>query len=280
MPELPEVESVRRGLEPYVLGARLDDVTVLRDRAVRRQAGGATEFCGRTRGRRVVGTDRRGKFMWLVLDDGSAITIHLGMSGQLRIEHPGAAPGRHTRAVFELSNGRAVHFNDQRTFGWVWATEMVDGFGRQVPVPAREIAPDLMEQGLDPVKLAHRMRRSHSAIKRVLLNQNVVSGIGNIYADEMLWAARVNGETPASDISVRKLAQLVREGQKVLIAALDAGGTSFDSLYVHVNDESGYFDRSLHAYGRAGQPCDRCGTTMVRKVFMNRSSYLCPRCQR
>nr|WP_120491435.1 bifunctional DNA-formamidopyrimidine glycosylase/DNA-(apurinic or apyrimidinic site) lyase [Corynebacterium lactis] len=280
MPELPEVESVRRGLEPYVLGARLDDVQVLRDRAVRRQAGGAAQFEGWARGRTVVGTDRRGKFLWLVLDDGSAVTVHLGMSGQLRIEHPGTAPGRHTRAVFELGNGHAVHFNDQRTFGWVWATEMVDSAGKRVPVPARDIAPDLLEPGLDVVALAHRMRRSRSAVKRVLLNQNVVSGIGNIYADEMLWAARVDGKTPADEVSVRRLAKLLREGQRVLLAALDAGGTSFDSLYVHVNGESGYFDRSLNAYGRAGQPCARCGTPIVREQFMNRSSYLCPRCQR
>ena len=173
-----------------------------------------------------------------------------------------------------------INFNDQRTFGWVWACELVESHGRMVPEPAANIAPDLLEPNLDVVALAHRMARSRAAVKSVLLNQNIVSGIGNIYADEMLWAAKVDGRAPASDLSIRRLAKLLREGQAVLRRALAAGGTSFDALYVHVNGESGYFERSLNAYGRAGEPCPRCGRAIVRLPFANRSSYLCPTCQR
>ncbi|MDO5029315.1 MAG: bifunctional DNA-formamidopyrimidine glycosylase/DNA-(apurinic or apyrimidinic site) lyase [Corynebacterium sp.] len=287
MPELPEVESVRRGLDAYVVGGRIDQTFVYNPRAVRRQPGGAAEFIARTQGRRVIATDRRGKFMWLVLDDDSAIAIHLGMSGQLRVEPPYTPetdPGRHTRAAFDMSlpDGarHLINFNDQRTFGWVWACELVESRGRMVPEPAANIASDLLEPNLDVVALAHRMVRSRAAVKSVLLNQNIVSGIGNIYADEMLWAAKVDGRVPASDLSIRRLAKLLREGQVVLRRALAAGGTSFDALYVHVNGESGYFERSLNVYGRAGEPCPRCGRAIVRLPFANRSSYLCPRCQR
>ena len=287
MPELPEVECVRRGVDAYVVGGRIEDTFVYNARAVRRQPGGAAEFIGRTRGRTVVATDRRGKFMWLTLDDDSAIAIHLGMSGQLRVEPPftpDTMPGRHTRAAFDivLPDGarHLINFNDQRTFGWVWACELVESHGRFVPEPAAKIAPDLLEPKFDVVALAHRMMKSRSPVKAVLLNQNIVSGIGNIYADEMLWAAKVDGHVPACDLSVRRLAKLLREGQAVLERALAAGGTSFDALYVHVNGESGYFDRSLNAYGRAGEPCSRCGRAIVRLPFGNRSSYLCPKCQR
>lgn len=287
MPELPEVESVRRGLDAYVLGGRIDEVHVYNPRAVRRQPGGAGEFIARLRGRRVTATDRRGKFMWLTLDDDTALAIHLGMSGQLRVERPGtpaAIPGRHTRASFEVSlrdgASHLINFQDQRTFGWVWACELVDSAGRAVPEPAAKIAPDLLEPGVDVVALAHRMARSAAPVKAVLLNQNVVSGIGNIYADEMLWAARVDGRVPASELSIRRLAKLLRAGRDVLERALAAGGTSFDALYVHVNGDSGYFDRSLNAYGRAGEPCPRCGRPIVRLPFANRSSFLCPNCQR
>ncbi|WP_297454122.1 bifunctional DNA-formamidopyrimidine glycosylase/DNA-(apurinic or apyrimidinic site) lyase [uncultured Corynebacterium sp.] len=287
MPELPEVECVRRGLDTYVVGGHIDDTFVYNARAVRRQPGGAPEFIARTRGRTVVATDRRGKFMWLILDDDSAIAIHLGMSGQLRVEPPytpDTEPGRHTRAAFDivLPDGarHLINFNDQRTFGWVWACELVESQGRFVPEPAANIAPDLLESKLDVVSLAHRMRKSRAPIKAVLLNQNIVSGIGNIYADEMLWAAKVDGRVPACDLSVRRLAKLLREGQSVLQRALAAGGTSFDALYVHVNGESGYFERSLNAYGQAGEPCSRCGRAIVRLPFGNRSSYLCLNCQR
>lgn len=276
MPELPEVETIRLGLDPHVRGRRITGARVLRDRAVRRQPGGEGEFADRLVGRTITGTGRRGKFLWLSLDDESTLLIHLGMSGQLIIPGPDTPPSPHVRAVVEL-DGRTLQFRDQRTFGWVWACD-ADSDG--VPVPAAHIARDLMDPRVDPVALAHVIRRRTSGIKRVLLNQEVVSGIGNIYADEMLWAARVHGETPADEVSVRTLAKLLRAGREVMGRAIEVGGTSFDALYVNVNGESGYFARDLEAYGREGEPCGRCGAPIVRAAFMNRSSFFCPRCQR
>lgn len=276
MPELPEVETIRLGLDPHVRGRRITGARVLRDRAVRRQPGGEGEFADRLVGRTITGTGRRGKFLWLSLDDESTLLIHLGMSGQLIIPGPDTPPSPHVRAVVEL-DGRTLQFRDQRTFGWVWACD-ADADG--VPVPAAHIARDLMDPRVDPVALAHVIRRRTSGIKRVLLNQEVVSGIGNIYADEMLWAARVHGETPADEVSVRTLAKLLRAGREVMGRAIEVGGTSFDALYVNVNGESGYFARDLEAYGREGEPCGRCGAPIVRATFMNRSSFFCPRCQR
>lgn len=276
MPELPEVETIRLGLDPHVRGRRILSARVLRDRAVRRQPGGADEFAARLAGRIITGTGRRGKFLWLTLDDGAALLIHLGMSGQLIVPGPATPPSPHVRAVLEL-DGLTLQFRDQRTFGWLWACATG---GDGVPEPAAHIARDLMDPGVDVVRLAHVIRRRTTGIKRVLLNQEVVSGIGNIYADEMLWAARVHGETPADELSVRKLAALLRAGRAVMSRAIAVGGTSFDSLYVNVNGRSGYFSRDLEVYGREGLPCGRCGTPVVRASFMNRSSYFCPRCQR
>lgn len=281
MPELPEVETIRLGLDPHVRGRRIASARVLRDRAVRRQPGGAPEFGERLVGRIITGTGRRGKFLWLSLDDESTLLIHLGMSGQLIVPGPDTPPSPHVRAVLELDgphgDGLTLQFRDQRTFGWVWACDAGPG---GVPAPAAHIARDLMDPLVDPVALAHVIRRRTSGIKRVLLNQEVVSGIGNIYADEMLWAARIHGETPADELSVRTLAKLLRAGREVMGRAITVGGTSFDSLYVNVNGESGYFSRDLEAYGREGEPCGRCGAPIIRSTFMNRSSYHCPRCQR
>ncbi|HHU45999.1 MAG TPA: bifunctional DNA-formamidopyrimidine glycosylase/DNA-(apurinic or apyrimidinic site) lyase [Actinomycetales bacterium] len=284
MPELPEVETIRLGLDPHIRGRRITAARVLRDRAVRRQPGGAAEFTGRLVGRTVTGTGRRGKFLWWELDDGSRLLVHLGMSGQLIIPGEDTPASPHTRAEIDLAapaggagEPLTVEFRDQRTFGWVWACDATpDG----TPLPAAHIARDLLDPEVDPVRLAHVIRRRTSGIKRVLLNQEVVSGIGNIYADEMLWAARVNGETPADEISVRTLAKLLRAGRDVMDRAIAVGGTSFDALYVNVNGESGYFARDLEAYGREGLPCGRCGRPIRRMTFMNRSSFFCPGCQR
>ena len=278
MPELPEVEVVRRGLAAHVVGRRIDDIRVLHPRAARRHEGGPTDLAARLRGTRIDGTGRRGKYLWLTLDTGDALVVHLGMSGQMLLG-PVPNPG-HLRIATVLDDGTELSFVDQRTFGGWMVTELTgpDGAGA-VPLPVAHIARDPLDPEFDRDGVVTVLRRKHSEIKRQLLDQTVVSGIGNIYADEALWRARLHGSRIAETISRKKLRELIDAVTDVMADALKVGGTSFDALYVNVNGASGYFDRSLSAYGQEGRPCPRCGTTMRREQFMNRSSTSCPRCQ-
>lgn len=285
MPELPEVEVVRRGLERHAVGRVLEEVRVHHPRAARNQPGGAQELEASLDGARIEGAHRRGKFLWLRTDGPQHLLVHLGMSGQMLVQD---APLRHPhlRASARLTGGETgvaapaatwLHFHDQRTFGY-WRATACDAEG--VPLPVAHIARDLLDPRLDVPALARRIKARPTEIKRVLLNQEVVSGIGNIYADEMLWAARIHGRQAADRIALARLEELLWAGREVMRRALDQGGTSFDSLYVNVNGESGYFDLSLHAYGQQGRPCSRCGEPIVRESFMNRGSHYCPACQR
>jgi formamidopyrimidine-DNA glycosylase len=277
MPELPEVEVVRRGLEAHVTGHSITAVRVHHPRAVRRHEAGAADLTARLLGSRVTGTGRRGKFLWLTLDDGEALVVHLGMSGQMLLGP--VAKTEHLRIATLLDDGTALSFVDQRTFGGWMLADLVSVDGSEVPEPVAHIARDPLDPLFDRDAVVKVLRRKHSEIKRQLLDQTVVSGIGNIYADEALWRAKVNGARPADTLSRPTLAALLDHAADVMRDALGQGGTSFDSLYVNVNGESGYFDRSLDAYGREGEPCGRCGAVMRREKFMNRSSYYCPKCQ-
>ncbi|KKW65317.1 5-hydroxymethyluracil DNA glycosylase [Mycolicibacterium elephantis] len=277
MPELPEVEVVRRGLAAHVVDKTVTAVRVHHPRAVRRHEAGPADLTARLLGSRIVGTGRRGKYMWLTLDDGSALVVHLGMSGQMLL---GAVPNeRHQRIAALLDDGTALSFVDQRTFGGWLLTEMVTVDGSDVPLPVAHLARDPLDPMFDRDGVVTVLRRKHSEIKRQLLDQTVVSGIGNIYADEALWRARVHGARLASALTRRQLGEVLAAAADVMAEALEQGGTSFDALYVNVNGESGYFDRSLDAYGREGEPCRRCGAVMRREKFMNRSSFYCPKCQ-
>ena len=299
MPELPEVEVVRRGLAAHVTGKTITAVRVHHPRAVRRHEAGPADLTARLLGSRISGTGRRGKYLWLTLDEGpdeplarretdSALVVHLGMSGQMLLgstpstgatDPPREPNENHLRIAALLDDGTTVSFVDQRTFGGWMVTELVDVDGAQVPEPVAHIARDPLDPGFDRDAVVNVLRHKNSEIKRQLLDQTVVSGIGNIYADEALWRAKVNPTRLASGLSRRKLAELLDAATAVMSDALGQGGTSFDSLYVNVNGESGYFDRSLDAYGRDGQLCRRCGAVMRREKFMNRSSCYCPRCQ-
>lgn len=186
---------------------------------------------------------------------------------------------RHLRIAAVLDDGTALSFVDQRTFGGWQLTEMVTVDGTDVPEPVAHIARDPLDPLFDRDRVVTVLRGKHSEIKRQLLDQTVVSGIGNIYADEALWRTKINGARIAAALPRRRLAELLDAAAEVMTDALGQGGTSFDSLYVNVNGESGYFDRSLDAYGREGEPCRRCGAIMRREKFMNRSSFYCPRCQ-
>lgn len=278
MPELPEVEVVRRGLADHVVDKTITAVRVHHPRAVRRHEAGPADLTARLLGARITGTDRRGKYLWLTLDDGdTALVVHLGMSGQMLI---GAVPNTgHLRIAAVLDDGTALSFVDQRTFGGWLLADLVTVDGSVVPAPVAHLARDPLDPRFDVDAVVKVLRRKHSEIKRQLLDQTVVSGIGNIYADEALWRAKVNGARLADTLTRPKLTSVLAAAADVMRDALAHGGTSFDSLYVNVNGQSGYFDRSLDAYGRDGEPCRRCGAVIRREKFMNRSSYYCPKCQ-
>jgi formamidopyrimidine-DNA glycosylase len=302
VPELPEVEVVRRGLARWVGGARLDVVEVLHPRSVRWHEAGPVDFAARLAGALVRDVVRRGKFLWLELDTGEALLAHLGMSGQILLRPPDAEVERHLRVRIGLDGGagsteregRELRFVDQRMFGGLAIVPLVptpdDGPGGRggtdpatwtpsgpwLPPPVVHIARDLLDPNLDETALVARWRARRTAVKSALLDQRFVSGVGNIYADEALWRVKLHYARPTEAMTgpaVRRLLAAVRE---VMGEALVQGGTSFDSLYVNVNGESGYFDRSLAVYGREGLPCPRCGTPIRRDRFMNRSSFTCP----
>lgn len=276
MPELPEVEVVRRGLAAGVSGRQVAGVTVLHPRPVRRHLAGPDDFAASLAGRTFAAPRRRGKYLWLPFADGDALMAHLGMSGQFRLDEPGSPLPPQCRIVFRFADGGPeLRFADQRMFGGLWLSPG----GAELPAEIGHIARDLFDPELDRAALVADIRRRTSGIKRVLLNQTIVSGIGNIYADEALWHARLHYDTPANRLSPTRVRELLDAATDVMTAALDEGGTSFDALYVNVNGSSGYFDRSLNAYGRADLPCPRCGRPIVREAFMNRSSFRCPRCQ-
>ena len=285
MPELPEVEVVRRGLAAHVVGRTITAVRVHHPRAVRRHEEGAADLTARLLDNEITGTGRRGKYLWLVLGSGEALVVHLGMSGQMLLGTPGqdgdarTFNAGHLRVATLLDDGTAMSFVDQRTFGGWMLAELVTVDGSEVPAPVAHVARDPLDPLFDRDAVVGVLRRKHSEIKRQLLDQTVVSGIGNIYADESLWRAKVNGARIAESLTKPTLARILDHAADVMRDALGQGGTSFDSLYVNVNGESGYFDRSLDAYGREGEPCGRCGAMMRRDRFMNRSSFYCPKCQ-
>jgi formamidopyrimidine-DNA glycosylase len=277
MPELPEVEVVRRGLERHVSGRRIAEVAVLHPRAVRRHRTGVADFADALVNAKVTGARRRGKYLWLPLDDGRAILGHLGMSGQLLVQPAGAPDERHLRVRISFDDaGDELRFVDQRTFGGL-SISCLDATG--VPEDITHIALDPLDDAFDDREFGIALRRRRTGVKRALLDQSLISGVGNIYADEALWRARLHYARPTETLTVGQVRELLDAARTVMTAALGEGGTSFDRLYVNVNGESGYFDRSLHVYGRAGRPCDRCGTPIRRDPFMNRSSFTCPTCQ-
>ncbi|MEV0645243.1 bifunctional DNA-formamidopyrimidine glycosylase/DNA-(apurinic or apyrimidinic site) lyase [Phytomonospora sp. NPDC050363] len=277
MPELPEVETVREGLARWVVGRTISAVRVGHPRAVRRHVAGSDDFATALTGRTITGADRRGKYLWLPLDSGDAILCHLGMSGQMLVQPADAPEEKHLHVRVDFTDGGPqLRFVDQRTFGGL----SLSRDGAELPPEIAHIARDPVDPGFDDEAFVAALRRKRTEVKRALLDQTLISGIGNIYADEALWRARLHGRRATGNLTRPLVRALLGHVRDVLAEALRAGGTSFDALYVNVNGQSGYFDRSLNAYGRADEPCPRCGTPIRREAFMNRSSYFCPRCQR
>lgn len=279
MPELPEVEVVRRGLERWVARRTVADVQVLHPRAVRRHTAGGEDFAHRLKGRCLGTPSRRGKYLWIPVENtGTAILAHLGMSGQLLVQPHDVPDEKHLRIRlrFEDGLGTELRFVDQRTFGGLSLHDITPG---GLPDVIAHIARDPLDPLFDDEAFHQALRSRRTTIKRALLDQSLLSGVGNIYADEALWRSHVHYERPTANFTRPGTAELLGHVRDVLNAALAVGGTSFDSLYVNVNGESGYFSRELNVYGRSDQACNRCGTRIRRASFMNRSSYFCPKCQ-
>lgn len=280
MPELPEVEVVRAGLEAHVAGRTVSKVEVLHPRAIRRHALGGEDFTGRLAGVTIEAARRRGKYLWLELSHGEAVLAHLGMSGQMLVQSEGAPDEKHLRVRVRFDDdGPELRFVDQRTFGGLALDELLDVDGDLLPGTIAHIARDPMDPKFDPDAAVRALRSRRTEVKRALLDQTLVSGVGNIYADEALWRTKLHGTRQTGKLTVAQGRALLAAATEVMTSALAVGGTSFDALYVNVNGQSGYFSRSLDAYGQEGLPCRRCGTAIRREAFMNRSSYSCPKCQ-
>ena len=308
MPELPEVESVRRGLSAWLTGSTITHAQVLDARilgttsARNVPAERVASFERALAGVRVVSVERRGKYMWMPLVSGGlagdgeaaevgerALAMHLGMSGQARIHEADNPLHSHTRVVFDVAGPAGVaqlRFVDQRIFGHLGVERLVPGVAgaagerRLVAESARGAGLDPFEDGFSVPVVARAIARKNVAIKSALLDQRVVSGVGNIYADEALFEAGVHPATRASRLRISRIERVLEAARDVMARALEVGGTSFDALYVNVNGESGYFERSLQVYGREGQPCVRCSTPITRVVLGGRSTHVCVKCQK
>jgi formamidopyrimidine-DNA glycosylase len=276
MPELPEVETVRRGLHHLISGYRIVDALDLHPRTLKPES---IAPLSALKGARITGTGRRGKFLWITLDRPFVLVAHLGMSGQFLIAQKDRPTAKHIRAQFALKKSlrsRELLFNDQRTFGWLSIEQLTDG----VPSSAAHIALDPFDPNFDYQGTIAKFAQRRVRIKTALLNQEIMSGVGNIYADEALWRAKVHPELLTSEMSKKKIASVIDSATQVMQEAIAQGGTSFDDLYIDVNGESGFFDQSLSAYGREDEPCPRCGTPIKRIVLAARSSHFCSRCQK
>jgi formamidopyrimidine-DNA glycosylase len=288
MPELPEVEVVRAGLAPALVGATIDRVDIYDHRSLKRHDGRRGDFADLLTGAKVLSAQRRGKFMWFPLDRGDALIVHLGMSGQVLLREQGDTSDKHLRIHASITHPDqgdfSVNFVDQRIFGSMAIDELREQrFGAttvMVPSQAAHIALDPLDELFDDGAFVRRLRSRRIGVKKALLNQTLISGVGNIYADEALWAASIHYDKPSDELSAQAARRLLTEVRQVLVKALAEGGTSFDAQYVNVNGQSGYFSHSLNAYGQQSKPCPRCGRNIVKEKFMNRHSHLCPKCQK
>jgi formamidopyrimidine-DNA glycosylase len=274
VPELPEVEVLRRSLEPHLVGERVERVVVrnadLREPVRGRALGKATV------GRRVLGLRRRGKYLLVDFEGGSTLVVHLGMSGRLTLAPAAAAREPHEHVVFHLASGRRLRFRDPRRFGLVVA----------LPTAGLESDPHFAHLGVEPLApgfsgetLRHAAERRRGPVKAFLMDATVVVGAGNIYASEALFRAGVHPERAVSRISAARWRRLADSLVAVLADAVAQGGTTLND-FADGEGNAGYFQVSLSVYGREGEPCARCGRAIRRLVQAGRSTFYCPGCQR
>ncbi|MEY3473483.1 MAG: hypothetical protein RLY22_986 [Actinomycetota bacterium] len=288
MPELPEVETVRAGLAEFITGATITDVEIFDARSLKRHRPGPNDFVATLVGSKITSVVRRGKFLWMPLNASPlALVGHLGMSGQMLVRTPDFEPDKLTRVIlhFTAVGGKKyqMRFVDQRIFGSLALDELIstaDETGESIPTTAAHIARDPLDPYFDVSSVIAKLRKRTAGIKKILLDQQLMSGVGNIYADEALWRAKLHYDQPANSLSLSKTKELINHVTEILAAAVKVGGTSFDEQYKNVNGESGYFEISLNAYGMTGRPCNRCGKPIRRDSWMNRGSHFCPNCQK
>jgi formamidopyrimidine-DNA glycosylase len=286
MPELPEVETVRAGLADYLTGAKVTSVEVLDVRSLKRHQPGVQDFVNVMTGATLKHFSRRGKFLWIPLDrEGLAMVGHLGMSGQMLVRDAGSEPDKLTRVILHVVTPEGkkleLRFVDQRIFGSLAIDELEEvEHGEHIPKTVTHIARDPLDPNFDDFAVIKKLRTRKAGIKKVLLDQGVLSGVGNIYADEALWRAKLHYDQPANTLTLPKTKELMAHVREILAAAVLVGGTSFDEQYKNVNGQSGYFEVSLNAYGMTGRPCPRCGSAIIRENWMNRGSHFCPKCQK
>ena len=276
MPELPEVETIRRGLEREVVGKRVKTAQVTGTRTIRRQT--KKQFIAKLEGAKINGVERRGKYLLLKLDTGDILVIHLRMSGQLLRAQAKDAVVKHTHVVLTFTQGGQLRFVDPRTFGELFIT---------TPDDLTKDVTELADLGMDPVdepvswvKFREQLLRRPTKLKTLLMDQSFLAGIGNIYSDEILWEAGLRHDRTPQTLSTMEIRRLYRAIVEVLHEAVKHRGSTLpDEGYVDLHGKPGEFQLLHQAYNRDGQACRRCRTPIVREKVGQRSTFYCPNCQ-
>ncbi len=270
MPELPEVETIARELRPHLVGRRIQAARIEWPGAI--AAPTPDVFQATIRNRQITNVSRRAKYLLLPLDSGETLLIHLRMTGNLEICPADAAPGQYTRVILYLDDGQALHFHDQRKFGRLWLL-------RDPTVLLGKLGPEPLDNAFTARDLAARLRDRRAPIKAVLLDQHCIAGLGNIYADEALFAARIDPRRPANSLDESEVRRLHSAIRSILAEAIRARGSTLRD-YRPPDSERGRFQERFRVYHRADQPCPACGTPIVRIRLAQRSTHFCPNCQR
>jgi formamidopyrimidine-DNA glycosylase len=274
MPELPEVETIRRDLESIIQGKIIKDVRLYYDGFVKYP--GRDAFTANLKGKEVLGTGRRGKYLFLHLSQDMSLVIHLRMTGRILYYPEGTPPLTHTRGVFVFAGGEELHFHDVRKFGTMW---LISPATLSCITGLKALGPEPLEAKFSVDFLCRQCQKTRSPIKSLLLSQKAAAGIGNIYADEALFRAGVNPKRPCDTLSKKEVKRLWSGIREVLQEGLDARGTSMRD-YLDARGSSGSFQDCLKVYGHKGKPCPRCGCIIEREKIAGRSSHYCPACQR